>query len=88
MRIAKVTSALSSVDGEEESIVTVTGKLEEVSGPTPGKGIVGKTLHFLLGVAPNKVEIGSAVTAADGTASFDYTIAVLDLIFTIKYNGD
>lgn len=74
-----------TVDEEEGTTTTFTGKLSEATGPNMGKGIPNKTIHFLVG----DTEKATAITDADGNFSFDYTWADMgEYEFQVTYLGD
>jgi len=75
-----------TVDVDEGTTVTFTGKLSEASGPNSGVGIAGKTIHFFVDNTDTGV---SAVTDANGNFTLDYTWTTPgDYTYDARYLGD
>jgi len=75
-----------SVDVDEGTTTTFSGKLTEASGPNQGRGMAGKTIHFFVDDGDTGI---SAVTDADGNFTLDYTWTTLgDFTYDVRYLGD
>lgn len=85
-RKSDITTALIEVAGDEGTVVPISVKLVQASGPNSGFPIPGKNVHFVIG----NTELGVVTSNASGDAPFIYTANIADdgLNVQISYLGD
>lgn len=75
-----------SIDVDEGTTTTFSGKLTEASGPNQGRGIAGKTIHFFVDGTDTGV-IGT--TDANGNFTLSYVWSTPgDFTYMVRYLGD
>jgi len=75
-----------SVDVDEGTTTTFSGKLTEASGPNQGKGVAGKTIHFFVD-GTDTGETGT--TDSNGNFSLNHVWTTPgDFTYDVRYLGD